>query len=126
MAQFEILAGDFEPGQRGQVLAGRTVKESAQGFHMPIKGKWFKTEYLPKAQIEQLEIATEENLKTMGGAIGWGLVGGIALGGIGAIAGLLAGGRSKEVTFVCKFKDGRKVLGKCDSKAFAEIQAACF
>jgi hypothetical protein len=126
MAQFEIMAGDFEPGQQGRVMSGRFVKESAHGFHMPIKGKWLKTEHIPKAEIDQLEIATEESLKKMGGAIGWGLVGGLALGGIGAVAGLLAGGRSKEVTFACKFKDGRKVLGKCNSKDFAEIQAACF
>lgn len=126
MATFEIMAGDFEPGKTAQLMVGRFVKESAQGFHMPIKGKWFKNEHIPMSQVEALEIATEENLKKMGGAIGWGIVGGIALGGIGAVAGLLAGGRSKEVTFVCKFKDGRKLLGKCNSKEFADIQAACF
>lgn len=77
-------------------------------------------------QIESLEVATEENVKKMGGAIGWGLVGGIALGGIGALAGVLAGGSGKEVTFVCKFKDGRKMLVKADVKVFESIQAACF
>lgn len=126
---FEILAGDFastkEAGASAQFVGGK--------FHLSIKDqnkKWYeigmKNVTVSADQIEALEIATEENLKKMGGAIGWGLVGGIALGGIGAVAGLLAGGRSKEVTFVCKFKDGRKFLGKSDSKTFTNIQAACF
>jgi hypothetical protein len=126
---FEILAGDFvqtkEAGASAQFVGG--------AFHLTVKEankKWYQTGLssvtIKADQIESLDVATEENLKKMGGSIGWGLVGGLALGGVGAIAGLLAGGRSKEVTFICKFKDGRKFLGKCDSKIFTNIQAACF
>lgn len=126
---FEILAGDFvqtkEAGASAQFIGGT--------FHLTKKDenkKWYQlglsTVKIKATQIETLEIATDENLKKMGGAIGWGLVGGLALGGIGAIAGLLAGGRSKEVTFVCKFKDGQKFLAKSDLKVFTEIQSACF
>lgn len=126
MAQFEILAGDFEAGKKVLFMSGKMTRESAKGFHMPIKGEWLRTELMPLSTIEHLEIASEESFKKMGGAIGWGLVGGLALGGIGAIAGLMAGGRSKEVTFIVKFKDGRKLLGKAKSKDFEEIQCACF
>ena len=114
---FEILAGDFTKGGNAQFL-GDT-------FTLPVPGKWMR-EDIKVSQIEAVEIATEESMKKMGGAIGWGIVGGLALGGIGAVAGLLAGGRSKDVTFVCKFKDGRKMLAKADGKVFEKIQAACF
>ena len=126
---FEILAGDFvqtkEPGASAQFVGG--------AFHLTVKDankKWYQigmsTVTIKADQIEALDVATEENMKKMGGAIGWGLVGGLALGGIGAVAGLLAGGRGKDVTFVCKFKDGRKMLAKADSKVFENIQVACF
>ena len=126
---FEILAGDFVQTKE----AGATAQFVGGTFHLTTKDenkKWYQTGLnkakIKAVEIETLEIATDENLKKMGGAIGWGIVGGLALGGIGAIAGLLAGGRSKEVTFVCKFKDGRKFLGKADLKVFTEIQSSCF
>lgn len=114
---FEIIAGDFKKGGNAQFV-GDT-------FVLPVPGKLLR-EDVKISNVETIEIATEDNLKKMGGAIGWGLVGGIALGGIGALAGVLAGGRKKEVTFICKFKDGRKMLAKADGKVFEKIQASCF
>jgi len=81
---------------------------------------------IASGQIATLEIATEENLKKMAGAVGWGFLGGLALGPIGALAGVLAGGRKTELTFICQFKDGRKFLGQCDPKTYTAIQAAQF
>jgi hypothetical protein len=120
MATFKVLAGDFGEGKSGQVLVGPLYRRSGQGFNMP------GGVHIGPGQIEALEIATEENLKKMGGAVGWGVAGGIALGPVGLIAGALAGGRQKEITFVCKFKDGRKFLGSCDAKVFADIKSAEF
>jgi len=76
--------------------------------------------------IETVEIATEENVKKLGGTVGWGIAGAVLLGPVGLLAGLLVGGRKKEVTFVARFKDGRKLLGTTDSKTFTTLQAACF
>jgi len=42
---------------------------------MPVQGHSFKTEHLGTGQIETLEIAMEENLMKMRGAIGWGSLG---------------------------------------------------
>jgi hypothetical protein len=126
MATFKVIAGDFGEGKTGQILVGPLYRQSGQGFNMPVHGHTFKTEHIGTGQIETLEIATEENLKKIGGAIGWGVVGGLALGPIGALAGVLAGGRKKEITFVCRFKDGRKFIGSCSTKTFTDIQAACF
>ena len=81
---------------------------------------------LAKAEIAQVDIATEENVKKLGGTLGWGLVGGALLGPVGLLAGLLMGGRAKNVVFVVRFKDGRKLLASADSKTFTAIQAAAF
>jgi len=42
------------------------------------------------------------------------------------LAGLLLGGNKKEITFVAKFKDGRKLLATTDSGTFTKLQAAVF
>lgn len=116
LGSMKVHAGDFKDAKSANFGAGTFI--FATGI--------FKSEKLPASEIAELEVASEESMKRMGGAIGWGIVGGLALGGIGALAGVLAGGRSKEVTFICKFKDGRKLLATTDSKTFTEIQSACF
>jgi hypothetical protein len=126
MATFKILAGDFGVGTTGQVLVGALYKQSGQGFSMPMSGHSFRPEHIPTGMIQSLEIATEENLKRIGGAIGWGAIGGIAFGPVGALAVALAGGRGKEITFVCQFKDGRRFLGRCNAKVFTQIHAPPF
>lgn len=115
---FEILAGDWGKGGKAVFTSGM--------FGLPIPNSWGKTENVNSTQVDEIAVATEDNFKKMAGSVGWGLVGGLALGPLGLLAGALAGGRKKEVTFVCKFKDGRKFLGKADSKVFEKIQAACF
>ena len=30
------------------------------------------------------------------------------------------------MTFVCRFKDGRKLMAKADAKVFEKIRVACF
>ena len=70
--------------------------------------------------------ATEENVKRLVGTIGWGAVGAALLGPVGLLAGLLAGGRGKSVTFVCKLKDGRRFLASAPSKVYIQMSAAIF
>ena len=115
---FDLLAGDWGKGGNAQF--------TSNVFILPVPNSWGKRENINVAQVLELSVATEENLKKMAGSVGWGLVGGLALGPIGLVAGLLAGGRKKEVTFICKFKDGRKILAKADNKVFEKIQAGCF
>ena len=42
------------------------------------------------------------------------------------MAGLLLGGKGKDVTFILKLKDGRKMLATTDSKTFTKIAAMAF
>ena len=62
-------------------------------------------------------------LKNISGTIGWGAAGGLLLGPVGLLAGLLMGGKKKQVTFIAKFKDGRKLIATTDEKTWVEIQS---
>lgn len=75
-------------------------------------------------QILSIEIASEESVKKVGGALGWGVVGATLMGPVGAIAGVLLGGNKKDVTFVVEFVDGRKLMGEVDSKSYQKIIAS--
>jgi hypothetical protein len=117
MAKITVHAGDFLKGD-GQfnfgVLNLRTAKHSWLGENIPI------------TQLETVEVASEESVKKIGGTIGWGATGALVFGPVGLLAGLLLGGKKKEVTFVAKFKDGRKLLATTDSGTFTKLQAAVF
>lgn len=65
-------------------------------------------------------------MKRLGGTVGWGVAGAALLGPIGLLAGLLLGGKGKDVTFILKLKDGRKMLATTDSKTFTKIAAMAF
>ena len=60
----------------------------------------------------------------MGATFGWGLAGLAIAGPLGAVAGLVGGGRAKKTTFLCIFKDDRKFLATMDSKGFVKLQGA--
>lgn len=118
MAKVKILAGDY----KGQ------GSFSWSTFSMPwMPGDGFS---LGKAyssrDLESVEIATEEAVKKVAGAVGWGLAGAALLGPVGLLAGALLGGKGKEVTFVAQFKDGKKILASTDSDTYKKILAAVF
>jgi hypothetical protein len=55
-----------------------------------------------------------------------GLVGDLALGPVGLLAGVLSGGKQTDVKFIAAFNDGRRMLATTDSKTFTAMQAALF
>ena len=118
MAKIKVHAGDFEKIGNNSFSFGVFTLFTVD--HPYVGEKIFASE------LEEIDIATEDNVKKIGGTAGWGVVGGVLLGPVGLLAGLLAGGRKKEVTFVAKFKDGRKLLATTDSKAYTKIQASFF
>lgn len=121
MGTINIHAGDFKTGKHSQFMFG-----SFSLAHDEIGWTGYKMEAVPASKLERVELASEENVKKLGGTIGWGIAGGVLLGPVGLLAGLLAGGRKKEVTFIAIFKDGRKILASTDSKTYTKIQAAVF
>lgn len=117
MGKITVHAGDFAKGD-GSFSLGSFALRNQQ--HL-----WVG-EIIPAANLEEVEVASEDNVKRIGGTVGWGAVGAIALGPVGLLAGLILGGKKKEVTFVAKFKDGRKLLATTDYKTFTKIKAEIF
>jgi hypothetical protein len=117
LASIKIHAGDWGENKVGGF--------SFDSFSLPKAGK-FMPEGIHKSALTEVELATEESVKRIGGTVGWGAAGAVILGPVGLLAGLLLGGRKKEVTFVAKFKDGRKFMGTTDAKTYTQIAAAVF
>lgn len=116
---FKIHAGDFGDGEG-------TFSSLSNSFTLPVKGKIFQSQRLAASSLSSVEVATEENVKKLGGTLGWGLVGGAVLGPVGLLAGLIAGGRGKKIVFAARFADGKKLLGSADSQVFTAIKSAAF
>lgn len=121
MAKLNVHAGDFPTGKNSQFLNGIFLMDTGRTGWLGVK--WEK---IPAAELAEIEVATEENVKRLGGTVGWGVAGAVLLGPLGLLAGLLAGGRGKDITFVAKFKDGRKMLATASSKTFIALQAKVF
>jgi hypothetical protein len=127
MATIMIHAGHFKPGKINIRL--RTPANSI--FFTPdvMRLTDVATESVINYRLEdlaELEVASEESAKKMMGAIGWGLVGDLALGPLGLLAGVLSGGKQINVKFIGNFHDGRRMLASTDSKTFTAMQAALF
>lgn len=120
---FQIHAGDFKTCNDHQFLPGPPGKPGT--LLLKSQGKFLR-EKVGTDQIEELEAASEENVKRLGGTVGWGIAGGVLLGPVGLLAGLIAGGRGKDVTFVCKLKDGRKFMATAPSDVYTKLLAARF
>jgi len=116
MGSLKVHAGDWGKGSGSYGLGI---------FLLPQSGAW-KQDSIPSSHLAEVDVASEESVKRLGGAAGWGAVGGVLLGPVGLLAGMLLGGRGKDVTFVAKLKDGRKLLATTDNKTFIKIQAAVF
>ncbi|MBU4495823.1 MAG: hypothetical protein L6425_02140 [Candidatus Aminicenantes bacterium] len=117
MAKIKVLAGDFLSGDSSLSWGNLFLKTEAHS----VAG-----ELIPLTQLASVEVASEESVKKMGGTIGWGVAGTLLAGPIGLLAGLLLGGKKKEVTFIAKFKDGRKLMATTDSGTYKKLLAAVF
>jgi hypothetical protein len=113
LGRIDVIAGDFKNGNDSQYVRGK--------FLMKHQGRFIR-ETIPVSQLEKIELATEEAVISIGGAAGWGLAGSVLLGPAGLLAGLILGGRGKDSTFICIFKDGRKFLGSASASVFNELQ----
>ena len=119
MATLEIHAGDFPKGKHSIGMNVITFNwQPGDGF----MGKSLAL----LGQVEDAAVASEEEVKRTAGTLGWGIAGATLLGPVGLLAGLLLGGKGKDVTFILKFKDGRKMLATTDTKTFTKIQALAF
>lgn len=111
MSSGDIIAGDF-PEKSFIISVFGDISIHCQ----TIKNPSFKHNITK--DIKSVEIITEETKKKFLGAAGWGAVGAIALGPLGAIAGVLAGGNKKELLIACELKDGKKFIATVDNKLY--------
>lgn len=119
MSAITVHAGDFSKG-KGSISSNIISLAWAPG-----DGFTGKTVALD-GNLESISMASEEEVKRTGGTLGWGAAGAVLLGPVGLLAGLLLGGKSKNVTFVAVFKDGKKMLATTDTKSFTKMQALVF
>lgn len=117
-SKIKVHAGDFLEGNGELSMFGV--------LNLKTKEHPWAGETIALKDLETVELANEESVKKVGGTVGWGVAGAVALGPIGLLAGLLLGDKSKEITFIAKFKDGRKLLATTDNKTFTKLQAAVF
>jgi hypothetical protein len=119
MAVGKIIAGDFSKDNVIKIVAGKPAIVPKDG------GLFSKVNFINN-DIKSIEIITEENKKKFIGTAGWGLVGGLALGPLGLIAGILAGGNKKEILIACELKDGKKLIAEVDSKIYKSMLTASY
>lgn len=121
MSIINVQAGDFAKGKHSRFSFGvLSLATDEIGW----AGRKMISYSAP--DVISVEIANEESVKRAGGTVGWGVAGAVLLGPVGLLAGLLIGGRGKDVTFVATFKDGKKVLATTDSKTYTKVLAMAF
>lgn len=115
MSFVRIHAGDWGEDTLAGVrknFAGRAQIIIPRGTFGPEDRYWLDED------VQSVEIITEENKKRVLRTAIWGAAGQILLGPVGLLAGLLIGGKGKDVLFACVFKDGKKILATANHKAF--------
>jgi len=119
MADISVLAGDFAKSVPGQYMLG--------SIHLARDGAWTPTEvYIIRNDVTTLELANEESVVKVGGALGWGVAGALVAGPLGLVAGAVLGGRGQKVAFVAEFCDGKKVMAQCDKSTWTKMLADKF
>jgi hypothetical protein len=109
----EFIAGDYGTG-RGSIQNGNAIQ-------LPVRNGAIAFRH-----IKSVTIANEEAVKKLGGTLGWGAVGAVALGPVGLLAGLLGGGNKTDVTFIVVFDNDTKLLARAETSVFTKLQAAAF
>jgi hypothetical protein len=123
MADVRIIASPDFPEQTAEivtlldsVLLGIRAKDSSQAEKVDLK-----------ESLDSVAIQTEDEVWSLVGAAGWGLVGSFLLGPTGLLLGALWGARKqKEICFAAQLRDGRKFLGVADVSTFQKLKAVTF
>jgi hypothetical protein len=117
VARIKVHAGDFLKSDGSFSSGNFTLKTDK---HVVVG------ENIPLSQLAEIAVASEENVKKFAGTSRWGSAGAIFLGQVGLLAGLLAGKRQKQVTFVARFNDGRELMATTDTGTYTTLVASEF
>jgi hypothetical protein len=120
VSKITVIAGDIEAGV--YFIPPRILgKEIVMKKQVALQGPGEVT-----IEVDRIELQTEEGVKRLSGTAGWGLAGLALLGPIGAIGGMMIGGRDKQICFAAHLKDGRKLLATTDSSTYQKFIAVMF
>lgn len=122
MSKITVHAGDFKPG--GSHYYSNLVGLNSMFMTAP-KGAFGRQEPIKVDQIAEISVASEEAARRIGGIVGWGAVGVTIFGPVGLLAILLAK-KHRDITFVAKLKDGRKMLATTDAGTYRKLAVATF
>jgi hypothetical protein len=125
MAKVVVHAGNFVKGEYSVLSSGAFLLK-VDRYSRSASKMIRESETVSFSSFEVVEAASEESVKKVGGTVGWGAAGLVAFGPVGLLAGLLLGGKSKNVTFVAQLKDGRKLFGVTDSATYTQLLSAVF
>jgi hypothetical protein len=119
MGSIKVLGGDFVGD--GYYASGRITlrrRDAPRPAHRMVVRDFFRS----------IELAAQQDVVKVGGAVGWGAAGAIlgsavGLTPAGLLAGALLGGRGKKVTFLAELVDGRRFLAQTDPRTFTSLRA---
>lgn len=111
-------------GSKIELLAGKLG--SGRGFLYGVDAIAGPVGAIKFKDMSRVEIATEREVKRLSGTVGWGVVGGAALGPLGLLAGVLLGGKGKEVTFIIRLRDDSALLARASAQTYELILASVF
>lgn len=111
-----VLAGDFK--KDGVAVFKKAMLGLGKPTHLAMPVGMLKSENIPLSDIVGAQVVTEAGLNAAGA-----VVGGLAFGAVGAIAGAVVGsGKVVELTF----RDGRKALVKCGGPDLTTLTTAAY
>lgn len=112
MAKIKVLGGDLHN-------AAWTVRDDVLVIGSTPAHPWVGERLTLTDGLISIEQLSSERLKKLSGTAGWGFLGYMVLGPLGAIGGMLVGGNRTDVTFAAELGDGRKFVAQTDPKTFA-------
>lgn len=74
--------------------------------------------------LKELTVADQASGVKVMGAVGWGTVGTLIAGPLGAVVGGVIGGRGETITFVAEFPNGKTMMGQVPKKEWLKMLAA--
>lgn len=114
MSRFKFISGNIDPKSTLNHFFGVYVLQHPTGIFSVEDYKLYEN----LVSITQI---TDENKASFIGKAGWGLVGGLALGPVGLLAGLLAGGNKKVACCAFEMLPNYRFVAEIEAKTYAAL-----
>jgi hypothetical protein len=122
MAKIRVIAGDIDEGDWSVTtwLDTFVISRASTKAH-PWRGESVDLKQL----LKSAETVNQEQVKKLSGTLGWGFLGHLALGPLGAIGGMLIGGNRTQV-LSAELRDNRRFLGSTDFDTWTQLYGIVF